>query len=834
MFKLIPSTLLIIFFCYYSSAEEKKPIIPVKKITVKELTTIKTPSQIVKSSQKVTARLAKLIALPSSMSPGEIKEAILKLILELSIDGFDENSECITTLPRTPSALCDVKTICKKTDNGVSVIRLGIPELNVSNPQLWIEAFIWNNGKKEPSPYFNKLGQRITEQLKDIKVIREKFTLSSLKKEVIKLSYVDTVTALNSLKMQGITSIKQTDKMPTKLSFNLLPLVVELQAPRSEQTTLVGGGNVNRNSMGLSMLPNAAAQIKNETVATPVGRLLVMYHPSHPEQLRKVRQMLTNIIDRASRQVLIEGLVLEISQSDLEAMGVSWSADDPGQINDKITGISGGILPNINNPSLKVGIGNIGAAQWQMQLQALISDGKAEILSRPSVLTLDNRQATIRIGNDLPVAKTVINNNNISTSFYYIPTGILLNVRPRISEDAKTVSLAVDTTVSAKVLGADLEIKDKNDVTVSQAPQISTRRVQTYAMIEDRNPFIIGGLVSRDKIKLESKIPFLGDLPYIGGFFRTQSDSDSKREVIIVLTPFVLPEKNPSWPIPKSDDMFDSFDNDLFRTNYRIRPTDVFDLDFLYANEKISRSKLTVSILTTAEPELKNRYPFSEFTDKTVPGEHILIERMLYDVVKRKKVDTLIDPERIIFLAHNEESNGLNVDFLKSKLQEMQSLEHQALVISYVIDNKTDNIKEVFKQPVPKIYFTPCADRTHWGKLLWELNQPDSKGRKRHTLVIQNEKDVARLKRSIVLKAILSKNQGGNLLSLAKFKVGKQLLMPELREDQHHMIDKDTARHFFHTEHYYAAVSETIDKAINALDKAIKDTKLQRILEVNK
>ncbi len=792
------------------------------------------PKETAKVKKIVEPRFADLLPLPDSINTNEIKEALLKLTLELNAEGFEENSQYLPLLPKAPNSLQNIKTLCKKTVAGINVIRLGIPELNISNPQLWTEAFIWNNKQKQISHNIEKVHSKILMILKEIKANRENFTLSSLKKEVVKLSYVDNSTALTTLQMQGITVVKQNEKTPAKLAYSQLPLVLEMPTPKSDQTTLVGGGNVNRNSLGLSMLPNAAAQIKHEMVSTPVSRMLVMYHPYHPEQLKKVRRLLNDIIDRPARQVLIEGLVLEISQSDLEAMGVNWSAQDPASLSSNLTELSGGVLPNIDNPSLKVSIGNIGSAEWQLKLQALISKGKAEILSRPSVLTLDNRQATIRIGNDLPVAKTTLNNDNVSTSFYYIPTGILLNVRPRISEDAKNVSLAVDTTVSAKVTGEDLEIKDKNDKTISQAPQISTRRVQTYAMIEDRNPFIIGGLVSRDKIKLEDKIPFLGDLPFIGSLFRTRSNSDVKREVIIVLTPFVLPEKDPSWPIPKADDMFDSFDNDLFRTNYRIRPTDVFDLDFLYANEKIKQAKYLVSCLTESEPTLKIKEPFSHFAGKSIPGEHILIERMLYDVIKRKKVEGPIDPDRIIFLTQSKSGNGgFDVDFLKSKLNEMKSLDDQALVISFVINKKTDNIKEVFKQPVPTIYFANCPDRTSWGKMLWELNQPDSQGRERHTLIIQSEKDIVRLRRSILLKVIIAKNKGGDLLTLDKFKVGKQLLMPELREDQHHMIDKDTARHFFYTEHYYAAVSNIIEQSIQSLEEEIKKDQLKHILKRN-
>ncbi len=775
--------------------------------------------------------LSKVQELPADLNLSELKEVFEELKLALQLLDFSTDVE-VKSKPSVDLLNCTTLGRLNRSKQ-LEVVRFGMLDLENSKGRLWLEAFVMADDHKEPTPILADVVEHYNHTVKKILQNREKFTIRELKSEVLKLSYTDTASALSALQKQGLKTIKNLDKIPEKLTYAMLPLVVELPAPAKEQTSLVGGGSVSRNSLGLSMLPNAASQLSKETVANPVSRLQIMYHPDHPEQLQQIKRLLNQVIDKPARQVLIEGLVLEIAETDLNAMGVSWSAGDPGSISDKLNELSGGLLPNIDSPSLKVSIGNIGSADWNVELQALISNGKAEILSRPSVLTLDNRQATIRIGNDLPIAKTTINNDNLSTSFYYIPTGILLNVRPRVSEDAKNVSLAVDTTVSSQVAGEDLEIKDKNDNVVSKAPKISTRRVQTYAMIEDRNPFIIGGLVSRDKVKLEDKIPFLGDIPYIGAFFRTHSDSEVKREVIIVLTPYVLPETNPSWPIPKADEMFDSFDNDLFRSNYRIRPTDVFNLDFLYSNTQIKQAWKVVDALESIESPLVEESPFNRFVGQKIPSSDILVERMVYDIIKSKKVDHPILEDKIIFL--NKTEKGVDVDFLMKHYKELEQKTDQALVISFKVNPNSDKMEDVFAQPAPAVYFAKCTGRDEWGKLLWDLNQPLEGGVEQHTIVIHSEKDLDRLRRAVMLKSIIARNHGSGILELANFKVGKQLLMPEVIEDQHHMIDKHIARHFFNTEHYYAAVSQEIDEAITLLKTEIKERKLMPIVnKINK
>jgi len=478
---------------------------------------------------------------------------------------------------------------------------------------------------------------------------------------------------------------------------------------------------------------------------------------------------------------------------------------------------------------------------WNLAIRALVREGKAEILSRPSILTLDNRQCTIRVGQDIPIASSLEGmtsyTNRVSFSFEYLPTGILLNIRPRINEDGTEVTILVDTMVSATVPGADLEMRAPDNVVLASAPTISTRRVQTYSRIPNNTPLIIGGLVSSETISTKDKIPVLGDLPLVGIAFRGTSEKKAKREVIIVLTPHVLPERREvRRSFPKDEDNFDSFGNELYRDSYRIRSEDVFDLTFLLENRRIVSYRRMARQAAARNFRLGEVEPFRSFVQDRIPGESILVTRMIYEVIKRLDIAAPIQPSKIIYF-ESQEVGGYNVHFLDERIKDggkagVKDFGDQALAMTYTYDRESLEQGRLGSEPIPDIRLVDCPDRDAWGALLWELNQPTPEGQHRHTILIQNESDLLRLRRALALKRIVVLNGGDEHLRLRNFSVGKTLLMPELKDEQIHVIDADTARFFFHTEHYYAAALAEIEKRLNELDEMLKRPDIQVLLDV--
>jgi hypothetical protein len=319
-------------------------------------------------------------------------------------------------------------------------------------------------------------------------------------------------------------------------------------------------------------------------------------------------------------------------------------------------------------------------------------------------------------------------------------------------------------------------------------------------------------------------------------FFRSEIRDNLKREVIIVLTPHVLPSKEElRKSLPKDDDLFDNFGNELFRDSYRIRGEDVFDLSFLLENRRIVSYRNKARRVAEQNFRFGEHEPFRSFVRDNVPGESILVTRMIYEVIKRLDIGEKIEPSRIIYF-ESHQAAGYTVKFLEGLLNEkgkdrMKDFEDKALAITYHYDRDSLEEGRLGTEPIPEIRLVDCPDRETWGTQLWELNQPLPDGRQRHTILIQNESDLLRLRRALALKKIVVLNGGADELRLRNFSVGKVLLMPQWKKNQIHVADSETAMFFFHTEHYYAATLTEIEKELKELDQMLRRPEISVLLD---
>lgn len=811
----------------------------------------------------------KLIALPK-LSKIEISEISDQLVMNLGAKpGYGVSLINLPdSLPRPPAGTIGDMVITRPIEGDTAVLRYGYRHFVTQPPQLWVlGVIIGQDGKLSPNPDLALIEPEITKMIASLTTMRAGLTVRDLEAKLIQLSYVDTVTAITMLQGFGIT----TGPVPPIVDFTKLPYVVEVKDPAKEYTGLVGA-NTKSGSSILSLTPGTASDLGNNTIATPMTQLMVLFHPAHPEQFSEVRKALDEYIDRPARQIFIEGMVLEIGEQGLDELGIDWQLrnDNAALISGTPAHHGGAPLINASGGVLSAGVGtqilrnndvpindtlniNIPNTEqlfrifngqfqwnWSVNIQALIREGKAEILSRPSVLTLNNRQSTIRVGKDVPIATSMsggLNNyaSSVKFEFQYLPTGILLNIRPRINENGTEVTMLIDTIVSAEVPGEELTVVSRESVILASAPTVSTRRVQTYARIANNTPLIIGGLVANEKIMVKDKIPLLGDLPLLGFAFRSERVQSSKREVIIVLTPHVLPEeKEVRMSFPKDEDFFDSFGNDLFRDSYRIRSEDVFDLTFLLENERIASYRNKAREAAGKNFRLGEVEPYRSFVKDSIPGESSLVTRMIYEVIKRLNIEDPIKQSRMIYFG-SQQVGGYDVEFLdkivKGENDGVRDFGGKALALTFHYDSNLHNGDRLGSEPIPEVKEVDCADRKEWGTKLWELNQPAEDGCERHTILIKDESDIVRLRRALALKKIAVLNGGDDHMRLKNFSVGKTLLMPEMKDDQIHVIDADTAKFFFHTEHYYAATLKEIEEHLKELDEEFKRPEINVMLD---
>lgn len=164
---------------------------------------------------------------------------------------------------------------------------------------------------------------------------------------------------------------------------------------------------------------------------------------------------------------------------------------------------------------------------YEAKLRALVTEGRAKVLSRPNVTTLAGREAVIEIGGEVPVPTIEATDRATTTSFVYHKAGIILRYTPWVAEDGH-ITAEVHTEVSSPAYVADLK-----------AYRFQKRSADTTVRLRDGETMVIGGLISSDEAKSMSKVPFLGDLPILGPFFRSERKSKSNSEIVIFLTAHV-------------------------------------------------------------------------------------------------------------------------------------------------------------------------------------------------------------------------------------------------------------------------------------------------------
>ena len=764
------------------------------------------------------------------MNAAEIGELIELVATKLHVKGYAHSSQMLDgVLSIPPDGTTEHLSVAKKMDGTTYIIRLGYKLFQSQPPHIWAEGIQITGNNLSRNIDVDSVQQFVKETIATLESRRASLTIGDLGSEVVQLSYTDAATAVELLKGYGITTFAKPSEIPADINWDQLPYVVSVPDPAPENTGLVGG-NAQAGAFGMSMVPNTASPLTSNLVSSPTTQLIVFFDKAHPEHFSDINQLLNKYIDRPARQIFIEGMVLEINEDGLKDLGIDWNLTNTPN---GIIGIDAGQLnPTTTNDTLSAVLSGIdlsnpfsNANNWLlgMDLRALIRDGKAEILSRPSVLTLNNRQSTIRVGQDIPIATStsgMANADTLSFNFKYLPTGIMLNIRPRITADGSEVSMLIDTMVSSTVPGQDLEIRDTNDQLLASAPTISSRRVQTYGRIPNDTPFIIGGLVSKEQHTILDKVPLLGDLPLIGGLFRGEKTTNDKTEVIIVLTPHVLPDTDRILSaMPKDDPRFDNVGNELFRDSYRIRQEDVFDLAFLEKNEPLQIYKKIAADLITENYTYANDPAFRSFANGHFPGESILVTRMVYEIIKRRNLAGNILADRLAFFKQ-EAANGMGVEFIDQSLMNLTGFDDPNDFFNQGVDKAlTITFEEGIA--VPFIHVVPCHNEKEQKELLLQLNQSTKSGLQRHSIVIHSAADLTRLRRAVALKNLVELNNGAEALSLNQFHVGQYVLIPEEDPKQVHIIDWNVAKYFYHTEHYYAATLKAIEQSINAIESRL-------------
>ena len=281
--------------------------------------------------------------------------------------------------------------------------------------------------------------------------------------------------------------------------------------------------------------------------------LVIMADPAKVRSLESIVRQL----DQPRSQVLIHAAIVEISGDIVNTLGVQWgvnSGSAQGGITFPGTNIQVGALAG-PNPALPEGaVLQLGGDRFNALISALASDTNNNILSTPSLLTLDNQEASILVGQNVPLKSSTQNssgnNDNPFTTFTRQDIGISLKIKPHINEGSL---LRLEVEQENSELAPSLQGEDSTDLITNK------RTLKSTILAEDGEIIVIGGLI-KDSVRTQvSGVPLLRDIPYLGALFRWSRDEHTKTNLMVFVRPTIVRSKHDIREI--SEDRYNALRN---------------------------------------------------------------------------------------------------------------------------------------------------------------------------------------------------------------------------------------------------------------------------------
>jgi general secretion pathway protein D len=268
-----------------------------------------------------------------------------------------------------------------------------------------------------------------------------------------------------------------------------------------------------------------------------------------PDVVRDLRAVIQQL-DVRRAQVLVEAVIAEVSSEKASELGVQWGVGDRdsvvGLINFGRTGsgivdlaagidrfLSGSVAtpPSLGDGAFVGGVGRSGSTQIAALVRALAGDTSSNILSTPSLMTMDNEEAEIIVGQNVPfiAGRSIEQSGQAFDTIQREDVGVKLRIRPQINE-GNAIRLEIEQEVSAIAPGAS-----------SAADLITNKRsLRTIVMVEDGQMVVLGGLIDDVLVQTQDRVPGLGDIPALGRLFRYDTARKEKRNLMVFLNPVIV------------------------------------------------------------------------------------------------------------------------------------------------------------------------------------------------------------------------------------------------------------------------------------------------------
>ena len=366
----------------------------------------------------------------------------------------------------------------------------------------------------------------VTELIKseeeEAKAIAQSVKLAPLQTEYIQLSYAKAVD-IEKLITQGKNSSNGSNRSSGSGADSLGDSVGGLLSPRGT----------------ISTDPRTNTIIVNDTSV----------------KIDQIRKMI-DLLDVSVKQVMVEARIVRASTEFSKQMGVKWGILSQGinQNSDLLVGGSDTTLWDLKTPdddgkytiqrpdnlnvdlgvtapgASKIAFGLISLSDFMLDLElsALQADGYGEVISTPKVLTADKQPAKVASGTQIPYQSAEGGGANAVSTTEFIDATLSLDVTPSITPDGKI----------------QMMLQIKNDSVGNPTPTgqltINKNEINTNVLVDNGETVVLGGIFEQTTANQQTKVPFLGDLPYIGRLFRKDVKSDNKSELLIFVTPRIV------------------------------------------------------------------------------------------------------------------------------------------------------------------------------------------------------------------------------------------------------------------------------------------------------
>ena len=375
------------------------------------------------------------------------------------------------------------------------------------------------------------------------------------------LAIILQTRGLDSRRNGNVIWIAPRDELATreKLALEAQSQISDLEPTHTEsfQMNYQKAGDVQK------LLSDSSQRILSKRGSAVVdARTNTLFVQDTPSRLDEVRKLIAKI-DVPVRQVMIEARIVEASDTFSKNLGArlgvsSISRTNPLGIGGQQNVVAGGNLSSVNTNALGTGFGsndvsnglnvnlpatglnsfNAGSFSFilfnqaltqflNLEISALEADGRGKIVSSPRVLTADQVEAVIEQGTEIPYQAAT---SSGATSVSFRKANLSLKVKPQITPDGNVI-MTLDVN------------KDAPGATTPSGVQISTKHVKTEVLVENGGTVVIGGIYEQTERTDQTKVPFFGDLPYVGFLFKNKSQTQEKTELLVFITPKIVNDR---------------------------------------------------------------------------------------------------------------------------------------------------------------------------------------------------------------------------------------------------------------------------------------------------